>query len=397
MSGELRPSRQRAVAFLSTVGEATRTELADELGLPKATVALIVAELVERGVITEGPPAERRPGQGRPARVLALVGPPAALVSLSWSAGTVRATLVTVSGRVLARSAVPMRPDLPTAEAVDQVAGLLEALCTEAGHALTAVTAVVFSVPAPVTHGTVSPFVGPVKRAEWLPSWLDDGFVSGLTARSGVRTMLENDAHLAALGEQGFGAGRGKPDQVVVKVSSRGVGAGLVLGGRLHRGLTGSAGELAHVQVRDDGPLCSCGGRGCLMRTIGAEMIDLAQPAYAEPLTFDSMLSLAGAGDVGLQRLLRDLGRAIGRPLADLCTMLSPDLFVLDGGLGPAGVHVLAGLTDAIERYARPATSAAVRVVLGELGAEAEVFGAVMLVRDASPQALPAAAASARS
>ena len=110
-------------------------------------------------------------------------------------------------------------------------------------------------------------------------------------------------------------------------------------------------------------------------------MIDLAQPAYEQPLTLATMLSLAEAGDIGLQRLLGDLGRSIGRPLADACTLLNPDLFVLDGSIGPAGDHIFSGITQAIDRYATPAASAAARVVRGVLETNAEVLGAVVLVR----------------
>jgi predicted NBD/HSP70 family sugar kinase len=197
----------------------------------------------------------------------------------------------------------------------------------------------------------------------------------------GTAVRIENDANLGALGEQAFGAGRGRADQVYIKLGRTSAGAGLIIGGRLHRGATGLAGELAHVQVRDNGPVCACGGRGCLIRIISTEMIDLARPAYEEPLTFAAMLSLAEGGDIGMQRLLGDIGRSIGRPLADVCTLLSPDLFVLDGSIGPAGRHIIGGMTQAIERYAYPATAAAARIVPGALGGRAEVLGAVALVR----------------
>ena len=99
------------------------------------------------------------------------------------------------------------------------------------------------------------------------------------------------------------------------------------------------------------------------------------------------MLSLAEAGDIGLQRLLGDLGRSIGRPLADACTLLNPDLFVLDGSIGPAGNHIFSGITETIDRYATPATSAAARVVMGVLETNAEVLGAVVLVRQEQERA----------
>jgi len=156
---------------------------------------------------------------------------------------------------------------------------------------------------------------------------------------------------------------------------------------RLHRGARGFAGELAHVQVRENGPVCACGGRGCLIRTISTEMIDLAQPAYEQRLTYPAMIGLAESGDVGMQRLLGDFGRAIGRPLADLCTLLNPGLFVLDGSIGQAGEHVIAGMREVIDRHACPVMSAAAQVVPGSLGSRAEVLGAVVLARLSRPAA----------
>ena len=200
---------------------------------------------------------------------------------------------------------------------------------------------------APVRHGAGTPVAGPETGKRWGrgPAWLDEGLAGELARRAGSTALVENDANLGALGEYVFGAGRGKPHQIYLKLGRHSVGTGLILDGRLHRGTTGFAGELAHVQVRDDGPMCTCGGRGCLIRTVSTEMIDLAQPAYEQPLTFATMLSLAEAGDIGLQRLLVDLGRSIGRPLADACTLLNPDLFVLDGSIGPAGDHIFNGIT----------------------------------------------------
>jgi predicted NBD/HSP70 family sugar kinase len=93
------------------------------------------------------------------------------------------------------------------------------------------------------------------------------------------------------------------------------------------------------------------------------------------------MISLAEAGDVGMQRLLGDFGRAIGRPLADLCTLLNPGLFVLDGSIGRAGQHVIAGMREVIDRHACPVMSAAAPVITGTLGSRAEVLGAVVLAR----------------
>jgi predicted NBD/HSP70 family sugar kinase len=378
------PGEHRVLALLAEAGTASRAELARRLGLPKATIAGIVADLIGRNAVTPIPPDARPGSPGRPAQVLALTGPAPAIAALTWASGQLRCAIATLSGRVLAEGAfAPERSAEPSP--ADLAHASVEQAARSAGYDAADLAAVVLSVPAPFQRGVGTAVTVPAAAAsiagKRISTWLDAALAAELAVRTGTAVLVENDANLGALGEHAFGSGRGKPDQVYVKLGRASVGAGLIIGGRLHRGAGGLAGELAHVQVRDNGPVCACGGRGCLIRTISTEMIDLAQPAYEQPLTFATMLSLAEAGDIGLQRLLGDFGRGIGRPLADVCTLLNPDLFVLDGSIGPPGRHIISGMTEAIERYACPATSGAVRVVAGSLGAHAEVLGAVVLVR----------------
>jgi predicted NBD/HSP70 family sugar kinase len=384
LAGRASPNEQRVLALLGRAGTASRADLARQLAIPKATVADLVADLISRELITPVSPEARSAAPGRPAQVLALAGPAPAIAALTWSSGQLRCAIATLSGTVLADgvTAAEPRPDRSLADLADDSLGRAAGL---AGYEVAALAAVVLSVPAPFQRGVGTavtvPAAGAAAGPKRLTTWLDQELAAELAARTGSTVLVENDANLGALGEHAFGAGRGKPDQVFVKFGRASVGAGLIIGDRLHRGTSGFAGELAHVQVRDNGPVCACGGRGCLIRTISTEMIDLAQPAYEQPLTFAAMLSLAEAGDIGLQRLLGDFGRGIGRPLADACTLLNPDLFVLDASIGPAGRHIIDGLAEAIERHACPATSSAVRVVAGSLGARAETLGAVVLVQ----------------
>ncbi len=193
-----------------------------------------------------------------------------------------------------------------------------------------------------------------------------------------VPVFADNDANLGALAELNNGAARGASDLVYVKVAS-GVGAGIVLGGRLHRGATGIAGEIGHVQVGEDGQVCRCGNRGCLETIVSAPRIaDLLDPAYDEPLSTARVLELDVAEDAGVRRVLSDAGRTIGRALADLCNSLNPELVVVGGSLGTSE-SLLAGVRASIDRYAQPDTAAAVRVAAAELGDHAEVTGAIAL------------------
>ncbi len=382
-----RSNEDRVLALLTRAGRASRGELARELRLPKATVADLVARLISQGLIAPAlVPDSGRQRRGRPGQVLTLTGPAPAIAVITWTSGQLRCSVATLSGQVRAEDVLV--PELSPADAGAPPTGVavagLRRVCAEAGYEISALAGVVLSVPAPFQRGVGSAVTVPAPAAgetRRRTAWAGEELADTLTRQAGTGVLVENDANLGALGEHAFGAGRGQPDQVYVKFGQTSVGSGLIIGDRLHRGARGFAGELAHVQVRDNGPVCACGGRGCLIRTISTEMIDLAQPAYEQRLTYPVMLGLAESGDVGMQRLLGDFGRAIGRPLADLCTLLNPGLFVLDGSIGQAGRHVIAGMREVIDRHACPVMSAAAQVVPGSLGNRAEVLGAVVLAR----------------
>jgi predicted NBD/HSP70 family sugar kinase len=200
----------------------------------------------------------------------------------------------------------------------------------------------------------------------------------------GVPTVVENDANLGALGEGAFGAARELDSFIHVKIGNRRVGAGMVLSGRLHRGVAGYAGELAHVQVYEDGPLCMCGGRGCLIGRLDGTLLQASHPSYEHPPPLTELLALAEQGAAGPRRILVDLGRTLGRPLADLCTLLNPAAIVIDGSLGASGAHVVEGVRQAIDQHSAPVAAASVVVIPGALGDRADLLGGVVLARNES-------------
>jgi predicted NBD/HSP70 family sugar kinase len=300
-----------------------------------------------------------------------------------WSTGVLRVAVVTMGGTILAERTVDMDARGAAGGVLDTALPLLDEATAEAELGRESLTRVVMGVPAPFQRGVGIPVrrPDPAVTRKFAP-WLHTDPAEELSRRTGVPAVVENDANLGALGEYTFGAGRGQDSMVYIKLVQHSVGAGLVINGRLHRGATGFAGELAHIQVRDDGPLCACGGRGCLVNTIGPAVVDLAQPAYEQPLTFARMLADAAGGDAGLRRILGDLGRTVGRSLADLCTMLNPSAIVMDGALGEGGRYITDGVAEMVDRYAAPAAASAVRILPGTLGVHADVLGAVALARE---------------
>jgi predicted NBD/HSP70 family sugar kinase len=192
--------------------------------------------------------------------------------------------------------------------------------------------------------------------------------------------MVDNDANLGALAEAAFGAGRDAGDLIYLKVSS-GIGAGLILNGRLYRGSGGLAGELGHVLVDPDGIVCRCGNRGCL-ETVAATgaLVDRLRGSHGEDLTVQAMLDGARAGDAGCRRVIHDAGRALGQVVATLFNVLNPELVVMGGHLAQAGDLLLAGVRESVARAALPETSREAGVVAGVLGDRAQVLGALALV-----------------
>nr|MDT0666121.1 ROK family protein [Micromonospora sp. DSM 115978] len=148
---------------------------------------------------------------------------------------------------------------------------------------------------------------------------------------------VDNDANLGALAELTWGAGRGASGVAYIKAAT-GVGAGMVVDGRIHRGHTGTAGEIGHTTVDEHGPVCRCGNRGCLETFVGTRiLLDMLRASHGPDLSVLGMLALARDGDAGCQRVVADAGRAIGVAVANLCNLVNPELVVVGGDLAAAG------------------------------------------------------------
>ena len=415
----------RVRGAVETSDGVTRAELAAELGLPLGTVTTAVAGLLRSGALAERAapaPAGAQGRAGRPAMILVPAGRQRVAGTVIWTHGLLRVAAATYGGTILARRETAVGEDALGLELLEPAWRFLE----ENGNGLEKngdgpLDRVVLGVAAPFQRGVGLPpgrlpaprRAGPgpnlvasdparpdmtrpdtadaggrARRPGFAP-WLQLDPAAELSTRLGVPVVVENDANLGALGEAHYGAGRGHRSQIYLKLGERSVGSGLILDGALYRGASGFAGEIAHIHVDDQGPLCPCGARGCLSAQARLPLLELMENAYDRPLTFAEVLRMADADDPGPARVLRELGRALGRPLADLCTFLNPGLLVLDATLGGAGRHVLSGIADQVERYCAPAVAAGLSLTHGALGPDAEILGAVHLARTEALAAVP--------
>jgi predicted NBD/HSP70 family sugar kinase len=191
---------------------------------------------------------------------------------------------------------------------------------------------------------------------------------------------VDNDANLGALAEVTLGAGRNARFAAYLSISS-GIGAGIVVDGRPYHGHRGTAGEIGHVVVDPQGPICRCGNRGCLETLAsGPALLKLVHESRDTELTVREMIELARDGDAGCRRAIADAGQVVGRVVAGLVNLFSPEMVVIGGDLGEAGDLLLDPLREAVRRNALPAAAEDLKVVAGELGERANLLGALALV-----------------
>lgn len=368
-------NRLRVVDALRRAGTASRTELARVTGLSRSTVATLVSDLQARGLVVEQAHAPPVPaGRGRPPVLLRLDSTAGLALGIDFGHRHVRVAVADLSSTVLAERFVELDVDGAPEDALDTAAELAADVLADAGVGLGRVIGAGMALSAPIDKdkGVVGSTV--------LPSWAGLQAGEELSRRLEIPVELDNDANLGALAEVSFGAGRGFTDVVYLMMAS-GVGAGLVLGGRLYHGATGIAGELGHVQVRAEGAVCRCGSRGCLetVASTGA-LLSLLRPTHGAGLTLHDMLDLVARGDLAARRVVNDAGRAVGRAVADLCNLLNPAAIIVGGDLSLAGDALLDGVREEIDRYSLPGVAEAVEVRGGVLGERAEVLGALAVV-----------------
>jgi len=204
----------------------------------------------------------------------------------------------------------------------------------------------------------------------------------------GMPVVVDNDANLGALAETVWGAGRGCSDLVYVKAAT-GIGAGLVLGGRLYRGATGAAGELGHLPVDEAGAICRCGNRGCLETVASPVAVaGLLSRSRGENVSLPDLLELVRNGDRGACRAVADAGEAVGAALAGAVNLLNPELVIIGGDLAATGDILLDPLRAAIHRRAVAPAAHDVRITRGTLGEHAEALGAAAIQLARAPEAL---------
>ena len=220
------------------------------------------------------------------------------------------------------------------------------------------------------------------------PGWEDYPLVERVAAGWSRPVAMDNDANAAALGEARFGAARGQGNVLYVTVST-GIGGGVVVDGQLYRGSRGLAGEIGHMVVAPNGPICTCGKRGCLEATSAGPSIAREYLARADSprdlVTAADVFARAAAGERLAQDVVGEAIRFLAIGLANAIDLLDPDVVVVGGGVSQAGDALFVPLRAAMRELAPLSPPGAVPVVPAALGDAVGVLGAVALVAPVGP------------
>jgi predicted NBD/HSP70 family sugar kinase len=381
-----RLNRLRVIHALRDQGLISRAEIARRTGLSRSTVSSLVADLQADGLVVErGEPGAAHGTQGgRPPILLSFDSSAGAAVGIDFGHSHLRVAVSDLSSRILAERALPLDTDHAAEEGLDAAAELVGDLLAQAGIDESQVIGAGMGLPGPILQES-----GVVGSSAILPGWVGVAAADEMRRRLDVPILVDNDANLGALAEAAFGAGQDATDLIYLKVAS-GIGAGLLLNGRLYRGTGGLAGEFGHFLVDPNGLVCRCGNRGCLeTQAATGALVELLRRSHGEDVTVQRMLDLARAGDTGCRRVIADAGRAIGRAVSMLINVLNPELVVVGGDLADAGDLLLDGVRDSIARATLPSAAEAAGIVAGVLGDRAQVLGAIALVISEADRAFP--------
>jgi predicted NBD/HSP70 family sugar kinase len=346
----------------------TRAELIDLSGLARSTVTGRIEELVAAGLVV--PSGEAASTGGRPPARFRFNPTARLILAADVGATHLSVALTDLTGEILDRSTMQLNiaegPEVVLSAVVRSGRALLKA----ARRSMKDLAGTGVGLPGPVEHSTGRPNHPPI-----MPGWDAYDVVGRLSRELAGPVLVDNDVNIMALGEHSTEYADVE-HLLFVKVAT-GIGAGVISGGRLHRGAQGAAGDIGHIQTPGHSELCRCGNTGCLEAVASAAAI-AAQLENAS--TSQDIVELVRAGNTAATQAVRQAGREIGTVLAAAVSLLNPSVIVVGGSLSQAGDSLLAGIREAIYARSLPLATTDLRVVTARSGQDAALRGAATLV-----------------
>lgn len=350
----------------------TRAELASTTGLARSTIAQRVDALIAEGLV--GEVGEAVSTGGRPPTMLGFNAESGVVLVADLGATHSRLAVCDLDANPIAESC----RDIDIADGPEAILGWVlatfEELTAEAGRSTADVRGIGIGVPGPVDFAAGRAVHPPI-----MPGWDDYPIRDRFFERYGVPVLVDNDVNIMALGE--YWAMYPRVDDLVFVKVGTGIGSGLVVGGRLHRGARGAAGDIGHIQAGSADVLCRCGNPGCLEASAGGAAIarDLRAKEY-DAVGSRDVVSLVQAGNHEAVQAVRDAGRLIGSVLAAMVNLLNPAVILVGGDVAEAGQQLLAGIRETVYQRSTALSTSELQIAAGTLGDRAGIIGAAALI-----------------
>lgn len=302
----------------------------------------------------------------------------------------VKIALVDEKGKIIYSSSVPTYAKMGYEYTVNNIKQSIRDLMKETRTDEKSIEAIGFDFPGQVDYQK-----GIVKLAPNIPGWVNVPIAKMIEDEFGIKTKIDNDVRCAALGELKFGAGKGCENFVCITIGT-GIGSGIVINGKLVRGVSNAAGEIGHIKlVAHNGEICGCGDTGCLEAYASGPAIVAMASDYIRGGKAAKFKELAGvdgeitpylvakaaeAGDPVAKRIFEITGEYIGLGLTSVVNLLNPEKIIVGGGVAECGELILDPIRRTIKNRAMVIAGEAVEVVPAVLGNSAGVIGASMLI-----------------
>jgi glucokinase-like ROK family protein len=365
-------------------GGRSRAELGDDVDLSRSKLNLELDQLIEMGLVEQAGLAASRGGRRSG---MVRLSPHIRFVGIDIGATSVDVAVTNGELDVLGHVSEPCEVRAGPAVVLDRAMELLGKL-REQGH-FAQLHGAGIGVPGPVSFREGMPVAPPI-----MPGWDRYPVREAISQELGCPALVDNDVNLMAMGELHAGLAKQVDDFLLIKIGT-GIGCGIVVDGKIYRGVSGSAGDIGHMRVDDQGPTCTCGNIGCLEAYFGGaalarEAVRIAprSPYLGERLTLagrltaEDVAAAATLGDPAAIQLIRDGGRQAGQVLASLVSFFNPGLVIIAGGVARLGHVLLAEIRSVVYRRSLPLATGNLPIVLSELGDTAGVIGGTRLISD---------------
>jgi glucokinase-like ROK family protein len=377
------------IDHVRTHGPTSRASLVHATGFSRAVITQRVAELIDHGLLVDG---ELGPSTGgRAPRLFRFRADAGHLLVADLGATSVHVALADLCGTIL----TDVQEPCDIAAGPEKVLGRVEELFVQslvsANPRPDSLWGIGIGLPGPVEFDSGRPVSPPI-----MPGW-DRFAVRERFAKYNVPVWVDNDVNIMALGERRAGIAKGHDNVVFIKIGT-GIGAGIIVNGKLHRGAQGCAGDVGHMQITDDpAVICRCGNVGCLEALAGGAALARDAEAAARAgrsrflaalleekgsLEASDVAKGATHGDPACVELLTDAGRLVGHMLASVVNFFNPSLVVIGGGVAGAGDLLLATIRETVYRRSLPLATRELAVKRSALGDVAGVVGAAAIVTD---------------